>query len=101
MMTCGSFRLTINKHQKTYITLMNKDNTYNGWTNYATWRVNLEIFDGGEFSNMAACEMREFVEELIEDQTPEGLARDYAMAFLADVDWMEIREHYEQVKEVA
>ena len=19
---------------------------YNGWTNYATWRVNLEIFDG-------------------------------------------------------
>ena len=22
------------------------DNTYNGWTNYATWRVNLEIFDG-------------------------------------------------------
>ena len=22
------------------------DTTYNGWTNYATWRVNLEIFDG-------------------------------------------------------
>ena len=22
------------------------DNTYNGWTNYATWRVNLELFDG-------------------------------------------------------
>ena len=22
------------------------DKTYNGWTNYATWRVNLEIFDG-------------------------------------------------------
>jgi len=19
--------------------------TYNGWTNYATWRVNLELFD--------------------------------------------------------
>ena len=38
---------------------MNKtDNTYNGWSNYATWRVNLEIFDGGEWSNMAACEMR-------------------------------------------
>ena len=79
---------------------MKNDNTYNGWSNYATWRVNLEIFDGGAFSNMAACEMREFVEELIEDQTPEGLARDYAMAFLADVDWMEIREHYEQESEV-
>jgi hypothetical protein len=23
-----------------------KKETYNGWTNYATWRVNLEIFDG-------------------------------------------------------
>jgi len=21
-------------------------NKYNGWTNYATWRVNLEVFDG-------------------------------------------------------
>jgi hypothetical protein len=80
---------------------MKTDNTYNGWSNYATWRVNLEIFDGGEFSNMAACEMREFVEELIENETPEGLARDYAMAFLADVDWMEIREHYEELEVVA
>ena len=23
-----------------------KDERYNGWTNYATWRVNLEIIDG-------------------------------------------------------
>ena len=22
------------------------DKTYNGWTNYATWRVMLEMFDG-------------------------------------------------------
>ena len=22
---------------------------YNGWTNYATWRVRLEIFDDDEF----------------------------------------------------
>jgi hypothetical protein len=22
------------------------DKTYNGWTNYATWRINLEMFDG-------------------------------------------------------
>lgn len=25
--------------------------TYNGWTNYATWRVNLEIFDGTSASD--------------------------------------------------
>jgi hypothetical protein len=28
------------------MTMTNTD--YNGWTNYATWRVNLEIFDGME-----------------------------------------------------
>ena len=22
------------------------DTKYNGWTNYATWRVDLEVFDG-------------------------------------------------------
>lgn len=70
-----------------------KNEKYNGWSNYETWRVNLEIFDGGDF-NMAGFEMREFVEELIENGSTEGLARDYAMAFISNVDWMEISEHY-------
>jgi hypothetical protein len=69
------------------------NNRYNGWNNYETWRVNLEIFDGGNF-NMAGFEMREFVEELIEDQSCEGLARDYALAFISNVDWQEIAEHH-------
>jgi hypothetical protein len=66
--------------------------TYNGWTNYATWRVNLEMFDGTEdyWSSESA---REFVEEIIESTTPEGVARDYALAFLSDVNWHEISEH--------
>jgi hypothetical protein len=25
---------------------MTNDTKYNGWTNYATWRVNLEMVDG-------------------------------------------------------
>jgi len=65
---------------------------YNGWSNYETWRVNLEVFDGVEDFNMAEFEMREFVEELIENDTKEGLARDYAMAFISNVDWREIAE---------
>ena len=65
---------------------------YNGWTNYETWRVNLEIFDGVEDFNMAEFEMREFVEELIENETKEGLARDYALTFISNVDWREIAE---------
>lgn len=30
---------------------MSNDNTYNGWTNYATWRVTLECFDGWDISS--------------------------------------------------
>ena len=62
---------------------------YNGWTNYATWRVNLEMFDGVEefFSPESA---RDLVESIIEETTEPGIARDYAMAFLDDVNWYEI-----------
>lgn len=77
-----------------------KDEKYNGWSNYETWRINLEIFDGGDF-NMAGFEMREFVEGLIEDQSSKGLARDYAMAFISNVDWREIAEHYNNEEEEA
>lgn len=77
------------------------DNTYNGWTNYATWRVNLEMFDGRELepseiygeAYQIGNELREQAEELICMDAPEGLARDYALAFLSDVNWTEIATH--------
>ena len=77
---------------------MTTDTTYNGWTNYATWRVNLEIFDGltsdyygTNDTTRLAQELRDHAEEIIEATTSEpGLARDYAMAFLGDVNWREI-----------
>ena len=75
-------------------------NTYNGWTNYATWRVNLEIFDGMRARDVTGRSLstttelrdalREYAEEAIESTSSEGLARDYALAFLSDVDWWEI-----------
>lgn len=71
---------------------MSKSTTYNGWTNYATWRVNLEMFDGTE-DYWSAESAREFVEEVICSTTEEGVARDYALAFLSDVNWHEISEH--------
>lgn len=58
---------------------------YNGWTNYATWRVNLEMFDGYE-GTLSADTAREIVEEYIEGSSVEGLARDYALAFISDVN---------------
>ena len=71
--------------------------TYNGWTNYATWRINLEMFDGqhDECNDMSETYAREFVEEIIESTTAEGVARDYALAFISDVNWYEIANFYE------
>jgi hypothetical protein len=80
--------------------------TYNGWTNYATWRVMLEIFDGldpfeyfansdGNFENVNLAEcLKEHAENLITDYKSEtNLAQDYALAFLSYVNWHEIAEH--------
>lgn len=79
---------------------------YNGWTNYATWRVNLEIFDGFDpfdyFSDDQAT-ISEWLPEALKEHV-EGLiyeigggngniATDYALAFLSDVNWHEIAEH--------
>ena len=73
-----------------------KKETYNGWTNYATWRVNLEIFDGlysdmdGEKVTAESC--KEYAEEVV-SENGEGLALDYARAFIGDVNWHEIADH--------
>ena len=76
-------------------------NSYNGWTNYSTWRVNLEIFDalGNDLKYMdwhkldkydLSQAIKEYANELIEQDAKEGLALDYARAFLSDVNWWEI-----------
>jgi hypothetical protein len=84
---------------------MMTDTKYNGWTNYATWRVNLEMIDGSDWhcriddhgqtpdSYDLGKAIKEWAEEFIEESSPEGLARDYAMAFLSDVNWHEIASH--------
>ncbi len=73
--------------------MSNQENTYNGWTNYATWRINLECFNGMEScQGMSAETCQDIVEEYIESQS-EALARDYAMAFLSEVNWYEIAKH--------
>lgn len=74
---------------------------YNGWTNYATWRINLELFHDYRVENShlrhdaydLAEHLKDQAEVYIEDSAPEGLARDYALVFLQDVNWYEIAEH--------
>jgi len=65
--------------------------TYNGWTNYSTWRVMLENFDGEE-RKLKADECKEMVEEYLELQCDNELTLSYALAFLNDVNWYEISD---------
>jgi hypothetical protein len=82
---------------------------YNGWTNYETWRVNLEMLDGMTVEDFGyesraldtddyetierlADSLEMYVSEMVE-QDAKGFALDLAQSFLAKVDWMEIAEH--------
>jgi hypothetical protein len=88
------------------------DTTYNGWSNYATWRINLEIFDGmdldldGYFVDgeepdayVLKDQLEEIVEESVfaehrfDERRPSSLMEDYARAFLSEVNYYEIAEH--------
>ena len=68
---------------------------YNGWTNYATWRVNLEILGDIEFEETAtADDLKEIVEDCVFNNTVEKdcLAADYARAFISQVNFYEIAQ---------
>ena len=76
-------------------------NEYNGWTNYPTWRVQLEIFDGMEIDEAMTCEsVCDYAIQIIEDTSTLGLARDYALAFLSDVNWQEIADNLNDYNEI-
>ena len=72
---------------------------YNGWTNYATWRIALEWFDsfnpceGEDDAYQLSKQLSNYVEESLSFDCPNSMALDYAFAFLADVNWYEIAEH--------
>ena len=77
-------------------------NNYNGWTNYATWRINLEILGDIQWVEE---EIEILNEEMLEDYVENavfenngisghlGLMEDYARAFLNNVNYREILEH--------
>ena len=77
-------------------------NECNGWSNYATWRVNLEIFSDMEvtdyFDELPTIEMLEdYIENIVFDHSGNmGLMEDYARAFLANVNYYEILEHIKE-----
>lgn len=65
---------------------------HNGWTNYATWRVHLEIFDGLDLDrDVDAGEVEQSAYDAIFDDGND-LAIGYALAFISDVNWHEIAD---------
>ena len=70
---------------------------YNGWTNYATWRVNLEILGDIEFNeHVSADYLKEVAEDCVcggRDFSGFSLVKDYALSFLSQVNYYEIAEH--------
>ncbi len=72
-----------------------RDTKYNGWTNYATWRINLEILGDIEFEEkVTADHLKDIVEECVFTNfntcdTPR-LIEDYARAFIDEVNFYEI-----------
>jgi len=87
------------------------DGKCNGWTNYATWRINLELFDGFDVQELdgaddgevdihhIARQLEDFAEEVIfsthayDKNGGSSLMGDYARAFLQDVNYYEISQH--------
>lgn len=86
-----------------------ENNKFNGWTNYATWYVNLHLFDGFDprqelnyvgddnywKSNLPEV-LRWHAEEAIiytHEKVENTLLEDVARHFLSDVDWRQIAQH--------
>ena len=73
-------------------------NEYNGWTNYETWLVNLEMGftdvsnDFYEARNLddLIVELKDYAENLIESDNT--LATNFARIILSKVDWNDIAE---------
>jgi hypothetical protein len=77
--------------------------TYNGWANYATWKVQLELFSDFEveevFPDWEEMDMRkradaieEYVKFFVYASSISGTSREFAMGFIEEVDWVELAE---------
>jgi hypothetical protein len=87
--------------------------TYNGWTNYETWLVNLwltndqctaetmqELAAASRANDEAEWELadtlKEWVDGMVDESVPDnGMVRDLVNAALGSVDWREIAQSIE------
>lgn len=75
---------------------------YNGWTNYETWRINLEIFSDcyEDFYKYTKDELKDYTEDVYArnfDTTGDSdLGNGLIFAFISKVNFYEILEHIEE-----
>ena len=88
------------------------DKKYNGWTNFETWKVNLEFFDGLSIKDLfhghsildlgkdkeertynLSQSLKNLIEEHIEDESKESFTQSLALAFISNVNYYEIASH--------
>ena len=85
------------------------DTRYNGFSNYPTWRISLEIFDGLDLKDVVdsadeitAEWVNDYVDYIVFETAgnPTGLVADYAKGFLSSVNYWEIasllKENYNE-----
>ena len=76
--------------------------TYNGWSNYETWRVYVDIFSDFEDDNTWELVNGDWcktfvIELLLEKNKAEDLVAHYAGLFLNKVNFDEIAEHLNEL----
>ena len=94
--------------------MSDQDRSYNGWSTYATWLVNIHfediireiIYDQG-FQSRKAIE--QIVNDVVSETPPfqdrgepfNGFVGDVMRSFLKDVNWFELEDHLneDEVKE--
>jgi len=83
---------------------MERPNSYNGWTNYATWRIMLEIFDGYECDQkMDAESVEDFISEVVGidgiSNRYDSLKDSYAHSFISNANFHEIADAVNEYNE--
>jgi len=81
------------------------DNTYNGWSSYETWLVNVWIGDllaekcDDDGDDITADYVQDMVEEIADGATKEGyngLMTDLLNAAVREINFNEIASHYQE-----
>ena len=59
------------------------------WTNYETKKIFTDFFQG-VWTGETPENLRDYVLDSVIAQTKRGFGRDYALAFVGEVDWLQI-----------